>query len=323
MPLTTTIIISMMLHDDDHSDDAKTLTELIRKNPGGVGSTLLHFACNSDSRSAVIPVLLAHPDIDVNAKNEDGSTPFLFACRYGSTSCVREMLKDSRVKVKEPNNDGCTPLWCASYRGHLDGIKWWIASGREIGLGTPGDVDKTDALAGQRRKARQKWWPFWRDSRRIRWPPDISSEWILVSLMNWLPRCLPWWSLSRMDCWKSTTPLHHLRPGSSKSQDDYHLNPRWCCAFARRDHRRRSSQAKTARWPSSPWPRGSCGPHSSPTSHTLTFLFHGAHFYFLLPSLAERRERDVGKKKKKKKNRGKFSSSSSSSSFVLLLLHLP
>ena len=42
--------------------------------------------------------------------------------------------------------DGWTPLWWAARYGFLDGIKWWIASGREIDLGKPGDVDKTDAI---------------------------------------------------------------------------------------------------------------------------------------------------------------------------------
>ena len=56
------------------------------------------------------------------------------------------MLKDSRVKVNEPADDACTPLWCAAVYGHLDIIKWWIASGREMDLGRPGDVDKTDAI---------------------------------------------------------------------------------------------------------------------------------------------------------------------------------
>ena len=40
-----------------------------------------------------------------------------------------------------------TPLWRAARDdGHLDIIKWWIASGREMDLGKPGDVDKTDAI---------------------------------------------------------------------------------------------------------------------------------------------------------------------------------
>jgi len=132
--------------------DAKKLAEQIRQNPGfkvnmdhGNGNTLLHYACREDSSSAVIPLLLAHPDIDVNVKNGSGSTLFYLAC-IGSTSCAREMLKDSRVKVNEPHRDGYTPLWWAASNGHLDIIKWWIASGREMDLGKPGDVDKKDAV---------------------------------------------------------------------------------------------------------------------------------------------------------------------------------
>jgi len=129
--------------------DAKKLAELIRQDPdlkvnkdlNGNGSTLLHYACGDDCRSPVIPLLLAHPDIDVNLKSKDGWTPFYYACHFGNTSCVREMLKDSRVKVNEPNNDGYPPLWYPARWGHFDVIKWWIASGREMDFGKPGDVD--------------------------------------------------------------------------------------------------------------------------------------------------------------------------------------
>ena len=129
--------------------DAKELAELMRQNPGfsvnqqGVDrDTLLHHACKADWRSAVIPLLLAHPDIDVNSKNVHGSTPFYIACFYERPSCVRELLKDAKEKVNECNNHGYTPLWLC----RLDIIKLWIASGREIDLGKPGDVDKTDAI---------------------------------------------------------------------------------------------------------------------------------------------------------------------------------
>ena len=138
--------------DAVESGDAKMLAELIRQDPGfkvntdlGYGATLLHRACEDDRRSPMIPLLLAHPDIDINAKNVHGYTPFLYACG-GRPSCVREMLKDSRLKVNDPSNDGWTPLYCAAYHGHLDLIKVWIASGREMDLGKSGDVDKTDAI---------------------------------------------------------------------------------------------------------------------------------------------------------------------------------
>ena len=73
------------------------------------------------------------------------------ACSNGCTSCVRLMLKDSRVKVNEPAKYGETPLWWAACCGRIKVIKWWIASGREIDLGKPGDVDKTDAIGVAKR----------------------------------------------------------------------------------------------------------------------------------------------------------------------------
>jgi len=139
------------------------LAELMRQDPGfnvnmevdGLGSTLLHFACLGDHRSAVIPLLLAHPGIDVNLKTAFGWTPFYYACLNGYPSCAREMLKDSRVNVNEPTN-GCTALWYAAIWGHLDVIKWWIVSGREMDLGTPGDVDHADAIGGAKEAGKTK-----------------------------------------------------------------------------------------------------------------------------------------------------------------------
>jgi len=63
------------------------------------------------------------------------------------------MLKDSRVNVDEPHSNGCTPLWRAAINDHLDTIKWWIASGREMDLGKPGDR-KTDAIGAAKKYGR-------------------------------------------------------------------------------------------------------------------------------------------------------------------------
>jgi len=146
------------------SGDVKELAELMRQDPGfnvnmdqdWTGNTLLHYACSADSRSAVIPILLAHPDIDVNVKTEYGSTPFYWACVLGY-ACVRELLKDSRVKVNEPDTGRCTPLWAAAGNCHPHIIKWWIASGREMDLGKSGISTRQMPLARQRREERQKW----------------------------------------------------------------------------------------------------------------------------------------------------------------------
>ena len=110
----------------------------------------MHSACLDSSKSGVIPLLLAHPGIDVNVKSRYGVTPLNYACG-GHASCAREMLKDSRVRVNEPNKDGCTPLRRTAYGGRLEVIKWWIASGREMDLGKPGDVGKTDAIGAAKK----------------------------------------------------------------------------------------------------------------------------------------------------------------------------
>jgi len=150
-----------MLAAVEHGD-VKELAELIRQDPGFrvnkqdiIGLTLLHYACERDSRSAVIPLLLAYPDLDVNVKSTDEETPFYYACWNGGTSCVREMLKDSRVKVNEPTNSGHTPLWWAAGYGHLDVIRWWIASEREMGFRKPGDK-RTDAIGGAERETQDQ-----------------------------------------------------------------------------------------------------------------------------------------------------------------------
>jgi len=134
--------------------DVKEVAELLRQYPDfnvnvvldAGRRTLLHRACDASHRSAVIPLLLAHPGIDVNLEDRDGCTPFLIACFFGYTPCVREMLKDSRVKVNEVTNHGHTPLSRAAWNGSIGAIKWWVASGREMDLGTPGDAFKPDAI---------------------------------------------------------------------------------------------------------------------------------------------------------------------------------
>ena len=240
------------------SGDAKKVAELIRQDPGfkvnvvvdGLGRTLLHRACGGDWKSPAIPLLLAHPDIDVNSKNNFGGTPFYVAC-YGHPSCVREMLKDSRVKGNEPANGGSTPLYRAAANGHLDVIKWWVASGREMDLGKPEDVYETDAIGVSKKIGfaevatlleRFKENPVeTRHARRLElgWYDEAAAE--MFALVVFVSD-----GLVQVKDTKTATPAARF----FKLPEDYHLNCKWCCAFARWDQPRRSSKAKRARWPS-------------------------------------------------------------------------
>jgi len=141
---------------------AEEVKEILRGNPtfnvncenekvyGNI--TALMIACEN-GHDSIVSILLAHPDIDVNLKSRGGYTAISHACNSGFTSCVRLLLKDSRVKVNEPGDEGNTPLWFASFVGHLDVIRWWIASGREMDLGEP-KVHNADAIWAARRRGK-------------------------------------------------------------------------------------------------------------------------------------------------------------------------
>ena len=48
-------------------------------------------------------------------------------------SVVRLLLKDPRVDVTLPYDQGCTPLCLASYRRKQAVVEWLVASGRDLG----------------------------------------------------------------------------------------------------------------------------------------------------------------------------------------------
>jgi len=269
------------------SGNAKKLAELMRQDPGfkvnmaqnDSGWTLLHYAWHRVSRFAVIPLLLAHPGINVNVKDMFGQTPFYFACSDGNPTCVREMLKDSRVKEDESDDGGETPLRCAACDGHLEVIRWWIASGREMDLGTPGDIHYTDAIGTAMKEGETEVVTL---LERFKENPEETRYQMRVErgfFDELALRCSPWWSLSLMAYFKSTTPLRPLQPGSSSSPPSFLWNSKWCCASARWDQPRRLSQAKTARWHSRNWPGNSGDLPMEPTSLSLALIFFASGCY--------------------------------------------
>ena len=146
-----------------YASNVELLKKILRKNPDvdvncrnelePSRPDALYLSCRG-GHDSIVAFLLAHPAIDVNLRNRNGYTPFFVACEFGKTSCVRLLLQDSRVKVNEANESGSTPLRNAAGFGHVDVIKVWIASGREMDLGTPGNAT-TDAIG----EAEKEGWP--------------------------------------------------------------------------------------------------------------------------------------------------------------------
>jgi ankyrin repeat protein len=97
----------------------------------GGDTTILHHACGL-GQVELVRVLLRHPRILVNKRDDTGSTPFLVACWGGMTEVVKELLKDSRVDINLPDEEKATPLWYAACLGFQEVIFWMVASGRTL-----------------------------------------------------------------------------------------------------------------------------------------------------------------------------------------------
>lgn len=141
--------------DGDEAAVARILQETPEVNVNwlsSTGLTALHSAC-SRSHEQVVLLLLAHPDIDVNQRISFGQTPFLRACARGDARVAGLLLGDPRVLVNLGEASGITPLHSAASAGHLEVIRRWIASGRDLDLGAPGE-EKTDAIGAARREGR-------------------------------------------------------------------------------------------------------------------------------------------------------------------------
>jgi len=132
--------------------------QILRQNPNidvnrrnRKGRTPLHEACLLGPPS-IVSLLLARPDINVNIPMTNGESPFWVTCMFGRTESARLLLRDSRIKtLNSSDSQGYTALKWASFGGHIGVVESWIASGKEIDLGTPGDF-KTDAIGEAKRK---------------------------------------------------------------------------------------------------------------------------------------------------------------------------
>jgi len=102
--------------------------------------TALHIS-SMNGHLETVRLLLAHPEIEVNVQDSDGSSALLLATHRGKTEVVHLLLKDLRVACNLPDSNGCTPLWWAARWSRMEVLEWMVASGREIHLDTPGYME--------------------------------------------------------------------------------------------------------------------------------------------------------------------------------------
>jgi len=83
--------------------------------------TPLYVVCDGDA-DAVIPLLLARSNINVNARNCWGRTPFMVACSKQG-GCARLLAADPRVDINAVTKNGITALKNTVYYRRLETIK--------------------------------------------------------------------------------------------------------------------------------------------------------------------------------------------------------
>jgi len=110
--------------------------------------TFLHIASHQDN-PAIVRLLLAHPRIDVNPKDDHGWTPFFTACNENSLASLKLLLEDPRTKINELSHDGFSPLVVLSAGHNVFVSQWIIASGRDLDFGQEGDMETDPEVAAR------------------------------------------------------------------------------------------------------------------------------------------------------------------------------
>ena len=86
-----------------------------------------------ENHDEVVALLLAHPNIKVNAKDGDNRTALHFACIYDSLASLNKLLAAPGVQLNERNNDGYTSIMRAIRWGKTEAVLQ-MAAVRDVDL---------------------------------------------------------------------------------------------------------------------------------------------------------------------------------------------
>jgi len=82
-----------------------------------------------NGHTTVVELLLARGDIDVNKANTNGWTPLLNTIQEGHTEVVELLLAHRDIDVNKATTKGSTPLYMASQEGHPEVVELLLARG--------------------------------------------------------------------------------------------------------------------------------------------------------------------------------------------------
>ena len=144
--------------------------------------TPLHVACQEEHLE-IMRLLLAHPQINVNARSMAG-TPFLSICTTGTVSSdvVRLLLADPRVDVDLPDHDGFTPVWWIAMSGSYQTLRWLVASGRRFDHQSPGTLRTGEVLTPLEIAQKEKRFLIAKLLEGFHWHPEAVTHRVRLDL---------------------------------------------------------------------------------------------------------------------------------------------
>ena len=101
------------------------------------GLTPLMVACKYGSDQSV-KILMGLRNIEINATTPFESpiyqecTALSIACRHGNIKCIKQLLRHKDILIDEPNADGRTPLFIAAFLGYIDIVRLLLAHSRKV-----------------------------------------------------------------------------------------------------------------------------------------------------------------------------------------------
>ncbi|EAY17848.1 hypothetical protein TVAG_010720 [Trichomonas vaginalis G3] len=109
----------------------KELIEFFIENGADITSTNLHSAANSNNYVCA-EILISH-GVNVNSKNNDGSSPLIIAAKHGYVEIVKLLLSHGAF-INETDNEGKTALYLALRHNSIDIVKLLISHGADVNI---------------------------------------------------------------------------------------------------------------------------------------------------------------------------------------------
>jgi ankyrin repeat protein len=93
------------------------------------GQTLLSQVAER-GHEAIVKLLLATGEVNIESKDNSGRTPLWYAAQNGHEAVVKLLLDTGKVDADIMDSDGRTPLWYAAGNGHETVVKLLLDTGK-------------------------------------------------------------------------------------------------------------------------------------------------------------------------------------------------